>query len=70
MQKFGNLRFLTKACGRPISKEGMSNDKPIKPADNQSNMQNPNKGTAGTNRQYDQNQGNRGGQLNPNRKGK
>ena len=48
----------------------MSNDKPIKPADNQSNMQNPNKGTAGTNRQYDQNQGNRGGQLNPNRKGK
>ena len=71
MQKFGNPRFLTKACGRPIFKEeSMSNDKPIKPADNQSNMQNPNKGTAGTNRQYDQNQGNRGGQLNPNRKGK
>ena len=48
----------------------MSKDKPIKPADNQSNMQNPNKGTAGTNRQYDQNQGNRGEQLNPNKKEK
>ena len=48
----------------------MRNNKPIKPADNQSNMQNPNKGTAGTNRQYDQNQGNRGEQLNPNKKGK
>ena len=29
-------------------------------------MQNPNKGTKGTNKQYDQNQGNRGKQLNPN----
>ena len=48
----------------------MSKNKPIKPADNQANMQNPNKGTAGTNRQYDQNQGNRGEQLNPNKKGK
>jgi hypothetical protein len=38
----------------------------IKPSDNQSNMQNPNKGTPGTNRQYDQNQGNRGKQMNPN----
>lgn len=33
---------------------------------NQSNMQNPNKGTSGTNKQYDQNQGNRGTQMNPN----
>lgn len=40
------------------------NTKPITTA----NMQNANKGTAGTNRQYDQNQGNRGKQLNPNRK--
>jgi hypothetical protein len=31
-------------------------------------MQNANKGTPGTNRQYDQNQGNRGKQLDPNRK--
>ena len=31
-------------------------------------MQNPNKGTKGTNKQYDQNQGNRGKQLNPNNK--
>lgn len=44
--------------------------KGMKPADNAANMQNPNKGTDGTNRQYDQNQGNRGEQLNPNRKGK
>ena len=48
----------------------MSKNKPIKPADDQVNMQNPNKGTAGTNIQYDQNQGNRGKQLNPNKKGK
>ena len=43
-------------------------NKSIRPSDNASNMQNPNKGTAGTNRQYDQNQGNRGKQLNPNKK--
>ena len=42
--------------------------KKITPANNAANMQNANKGTAGTNRQYDQNQGNRGKQLNPNRK--
>lgn len=35
---------------------------------NAANMQNANKGTAGTNKQYDKNQGNRGKQLNPNRK--
>lgn len=40
----------------------------IRPHDNSSNIKNPNKGTSGTNRQYDQNQGNRGGQLNPNKK--
>jgi hypothetical protein len=40
--------------------------KSIKPSDNSANQQNPNKGTAGTNRQYDQNQGNRGKQMNPN----
>ena len=38
----------------------------ITPADNQSNQPNPNKGTDGTNRQYDQAQGNRGKQMNPN----
>ena len=32
----------------------------IKPADNSANQQNANKGTAGTNKQYDQAQGNRG----------
>ena len=35
---------------------------------NSANQQNANKGTSGTNRQYDQNQGNRGKQLNPNQK--
>ena len=47
----------------------MSKDK-IKPKDNESNMQNPNKGTPGTNEQYDKAQGDRGKQLNPNQKGK
>lgn len=32
--------------------------------DNSSNMKNANKGTSGTNRQYDQAQGNRGAQMN------
>lgn len=38
--------------------------------DNSSNQQNPNKGSSGTNPQYDKGQGNRGEQMNPNRKGK
>lgn len=37
--------------------------KKIAPKDNSSNMKNANKGTPGTNLQYDQNQGNRGNQL-------
>lgn len=37
--------------------------KKIAPADNSSNIGNANKGTAGTNKQHDQNQGNRGKQL-------
>lgn len=44
--------------------------KKIKPEDNRSNQLNPNHGTDGTNKQYDQNQGNRGKQLNPNEKKK
>lgn len=47
----------------------MSQNK-IKPKDNVSNMQNPNKGTPGTNEQYDKVQDNRSKQLNPNQKGK
>ena len=42
----------------------------IKPGDNSANISNPNKGTNGNNKQYDQNQGNRGKQLNPNQKNK
>lgn len=42
----------------------------ITPKQNQSNMQNPNIGTPGVNKQNAQNQGNRGKQLNPNQKGK
>ena len=37
--------------------------KKITPAQNSTNLKNPNKGTNGTNRQYDQNQGNRGKQM-------
>lgn len=37
--------------------------KKIAPADNSSNIKNANKGTPGTNKQYDQNQGNRGKQM-------
>ena len=36
--------------------------KKITPQDNAANQQNANKGTSGTNRQYDQAQGNRGKQ--------
>lgn len=42
--------------------------KKIRPKDNSANINNPNKGNSGTNRQYDQSQGNRGMQLNPNKK--
>ena len=42
--------------------------KKITPEQNQSNMQNPNKGMKGTNKQFDQKQGNTGKQLNPNQK--
>lgn len=38
-------------------------NKKIAPKDNSANIGNANKGTPGTNRQYDQNQGNRGKQL-------
>ncbi len=44
--------------------------KKIKPQDNIANMKNSNKGTKGTNRQYDQAQGNRGKELNPTWKAK
>ena len=37
----------------------------MKQNNNAANQQNPNKGTAGTNKSFDQNQGNRGKQLNP-----
>jgi len=43
--------------------------KKITPKDNASNQVNKNKGSSGTNKQHDQNQGNRGKQLNPNKKG-
>ncbi|MBW6483670.1 MAG: hypothetical protein K0B10_11500 [Vicingaceae bacterium] len=42
--------------------------KKITPEQNASNMQNANKGSKGTNKQYDKNHGNRGKQLNPNQK--
>lgn len=42
----------------------------VTPKNNSANMQNPNKGTSGVNRQYSQVQGNRGAQMNPNKKSK
>lgn len=42
--------------------------KKITPQQNAANMTNRNRGTSETNRQYDQNQGNRGQQLNPTHK--
>lgn len=41
-------------------------NKKIDQKDNESDMQNANKGTSGTNKRYDKAQGNRGKQLNPN----
>ena len=43
--------------------------KNITPANNAANQKNSNKGNPGTNKQYDQAQGNRGKQMNPNGKG-
>ena len=42
----------------------------INPKDNKTNQVNKNEGTSGTNKQYDQAQGNKGTQKNPNKKGK
>ena len=39
-----------------------------KKTNHNANITNPNKGTKGTNKSYDKNQGNRGKQLNPNQK--
>jgi len=41
----------------------------VSPSDNTPNQQNPNKGTSGNNKAYDQAQGNRGTQQNSNKKG-
>lgn len=41
-----------------------------KKGNNRADVQNPNKGTRGTNKTYDKGQGNRGKQLNPNHRTK
>jgi hypothetical protein len=41
-----------------------------KKGNHNADIKNPNKGNAGTNVTYDKSQGNRGTQLNPNKKGK
>lgn len=41
----------------------MSQNKKIKPIDNTANQKNANKGTSGTNKQYDQKHGNRSKQI-------
>lgn len=48
----------------------MKDAKKVAPKDNAANMKNPNKGTQGVNKQYAQVQGNKGTQLNPNKKAK
>lgn len=48
----------------------LKSSKSISPKNNSTNMQNANKGSSGTNKQYSQVQGNRGAQLNPNKKAK
>lgn len=48
----------------------MNSNKKIAPQDNAANQKNPNKGSDGTNRQFDQTQGNKGKQMNPNQKNK
>lgn len=62
------LDFIIAGVTSFTNKKTMS--KAIKPADNSANQQNPNKGTPGTNKQYSQNQGNRGKQMNPKSSGK
>lgn len=42
----------------------------LTPQQNQANQANANKGTNGVNKQYSQVHGNRGGQMNPNQRGK
>lgn len=42
--------------------------KPTKKSNHPADIQNRNKGTKGTNKTYDKNQGNRGKQLDPNQK--
>lgn len=44
--------------------------KEVSPSNNQSNMQNSNKGTSGVNKQNSQVNGNKGAQINPNKKAK
>jgi len=39
-----------------------------KASNHAADIKNPNKGTSGTNKAYDKNQGNRGKQMNPNQK--
>ena len=48
---------------RHFDTAGKTTRKPIDPKDNAANMPNANKGTDGTNKQYDKNQGNRGKQI-------
>jgi len=51
-------------------KEIVFSKPPKKVPNHPADIKNPNKGTKGTNKTYDKNQGNRGKQLNPNRKKK
>lgn len=54
------------SVGINLNSISMSKDDKEKKANHEADIQNPNKGTDGTNKTYDKNQGNRGKQLNPN----
>lgn len=63
-------RLIYQLINIQLIKKTKTMSKKIQPKNNQANQQNPNKGTSGTNKQYSQNQGNKGKQLNPNYTGK
>tara|TARA_Y100000815_G_C13348472_1_gene503122 strand:+ start:1312 stop:1545 length:234 start_codon:yes stop_codon:yes gene_type:complete len=56
-----------KAEYKSSNKQGEALMSNIKPKDNSANMTNRNKGTSGTNKQYDQAMGHRGKQIQQNR---
>lgn len=62
------MSFQNNACGSRMANKEASPQKLFfmsKKSNPQADIKNANKGTSGTNKTYDKNQGNRGKQLNP-----